>query len=82
MAVWNHLRSEDILLEEAMLDEFLPVPLEGPIVDGIVSLTLMVGAIFLRLGERGIVLDQFRVSDPWLIIEGSEHFVDWEFQRG
>jgi len=47
----NRLWSEDVLLKEALLDEFLQVPSEGPTVVGFVSLTLVVGAIFLRPGE-------------------------------
>ena len=75
MCVWlseNRLGSEDILLEEAMLNEFLQVPSEGPTVDGFVSLALVLGAIFLRSGERRIMLGWFRLSGPRLIFEGIE----------
>ena len=58
-----------------------PVPSEGPTVDGFVSLILVIGGIFLRFGERRIVLDRFRASDQRLIFEGVEHFIDREFQR-
>ena len=37
---------------------------EGPTMNDFVSLTLVVGAIFLRSGERGIMLDWFQASDP------------------
>jgi len=50
MYVWlsgNHLGSEDVLFEEALLDEFLQVPSEGPTLNDFVSLTLVEGAIFL-----------------------------------
>ena len=49
MCVWlseNRLGSEDVLIEEALFDEFLQVPSKRPIVDGFVSFTLVVGAIF------------------------------------
>ena len=43
----NHLRSEDILLEEVLLDELYQVSLEGPAMDGLVPLTVVVRAALL-----------------------------------
>jgi len=40
-------RSEDILFKEALFYKLLLVLLEGPSLDGLVSLTFMVGAAFL-----------------------------------
>ena len=36
----NCLRDEDVLLEEALLDELFQISLEGPTMDGLVSLQL------------------------------------------
>jgi len=52
--VWlprNRLGSEDVLLEEALLDEFLQVSPEGPLVDGLVPFAVVVGAVPLRPGQ-------------------------------
>jgi len=41
LCIWlpgNHLRGEDVLLEEALLDELLQASSEGPIMDGLVPL--------------------------------------------
>ena len=51
LCVWlprSRLRSEDILLKEALLDEFLQESPEGPTVDGLVPLAVVVGAVLLR----------------------------------
>ena len=51
LRVWlprGRLRSEDRLLEKALLDELLQVFSEGPTVDGLVPLAIMVGAVLLR----------------------------------
>ena len=45
LCVWllrNHLKSENELLEEALLDEFLQVSSEGTAVDGLVPLAVLV----------------------------------------
>ena len=50
LRVWlptDHLGSENILLKEALLDELLQVSLEGPTVNGLVPLAIVVGAILL-----------------------------------
>jgi len=41
----NHLGSEDVLLEETLLDELFQVSLRGPAVDGLVPLTVMVRVV-------------------------------------
>jgi len=55
MSRYGH-RSEDIFLEEALFYTLLQVLLEGPKVDGLVSIAFVIRAVFLRLGERRIVL--------------------------
>jgi len=40
---------EDIFLEEALVDELFYVPSKDLIMDDLVSLTIMVGAILFRL---------------------------------
>ena len=47
----NCLGGEDILLEEALLDELLQVFSEGPAMDGLVPFAVVVGAVFLRPGQ-------------------------------
>jgi len=46
------LESEDVLFEETLLDELFQVLLEGRIVDGLVSLSVMVGAVFFHFEKR------------------------------
>ena len=73
LSVWllgNCLRSEGVLLEKALLDQFLQVSSERPIMDGLVPFTIVVGAVLLQPRECGIVLDRLRASDPWLIFYG------------
>jgi len=43
----NCLRDEDVLLEEALLDELLQVSLEGPTMDGLVPLAVVVRLVLL-----------------------------------
>ena len=38
--------SENVLFEEALLDDFFKILLEGPVVDGLVSLAVIIRAIF------------------------------------
>jgi len=40
-------RGEDVLLEEALLNNLLQVSSEGPTMDGLVPFTVMVGAVLL-----------------------------------
>jgi len=47
----NHLGSEDIFLEEALLDKSLQVSQEGPTVDGLVPLAVVVEAVLFRPGQ-------------------------------
>ena len=44
----NCLGSEDVLFEEALLDELFQVPLEGPTIDSFMPFTVMIGAVFLQ----------------------------------
>ena len=51
LCIWlpgNRLRSEDVLFEKVLLDELLQVFSEGPIMDDLVSLAVMVGVVLLR----------------------------------
>ena len=61
--------SEDVLFEETLLDELFQILKEGPLMDGLVSLTVMVGAIIFYFGKWGTVLDWSRVSNPRLVLE-------------
>ena len=47
-------RSEDILREKALFYKLLQVLLEGPAVDGLMSLTFVVGTIFSDPGSEGL----------------------------
>ena len=42
---------EDVLFEETLLDELLQVLPEGPVMDGLVSLAVIVGEIFFHSGK-------------------------------
>ena len=46
----NCLGSKDVLLEKALLDQFLHVPSERPAIDGLVPFVVVVGTV-LQLGE-------------------------------
>jgi len=49
--VWlteNCFGSEDVLFEEALVNEFFQVPSEGPAVDDLVPFAIVVGTVFLR----------------------------------
>ena len=41
----NCLKSEDVPLDKALLDQFLQVPSERPTIDGLVPFTVVVGAV-------------------------------------
>jgi len=43
--------SEDVLFEETLLDELFQILKEGPLMDGLVSLAIIVGAIFFCSGK-------------------------------
>ena len=45
--VGNYLGSEDILLEKALLDQFLQVPSERLAIDGLVPFAVVVEAVLL-----------------------------------
>ena len=60
------------------MDELFQVHPEGPAVDGLVSLIVMVGAIFLCYQKCGIVPDLSWAPNPWLILDGVEDLVDRE----
>jgi len=47
----------DVLFEEALLDELFCVLSEGPTMDGLVFLNVMVEAIFFCFGKHGIIPD-------------------------
>ena len=49
--------SEDVLFEKTLLDELFQILLEGPTVDDLVSLTVMVEAIFFCSEKCEIVQD-------------------------
>jgi len=76
----NHLGSENILLEEALLDKLFQVSSEVPTVNSLVPFTVIVQAVLLRPGQWQIGLDRLWASDPWLIFESVEDFIDQEFQ--
>ena len=44
----NRLSGEDVLLEKILLDELFKVSLEGPAMDDLVPLVVVVGAILLQ----------------------------------
>ena len=63
------LGSKGIFLEKTLFYKLLHVVPEGPTVDGLMSLALVVEAVFLRPGERRIIME-------WLIFDGVKDFVD------
>ena len=51
LCIWllgNHFRSEDVLLEEALLDKLLQVYFEGTAIDGPLSFAVVVGIVLLQ----------------------------------
>ena len=63
-----------------MFYELFQVLLEGLTVDGLVSLTLVKGAVLLRPKEQKIMLERPWASDPWLIFDCVADFIDEELQ--
>jgi len=49
--------------------------------DGLVPLTIVVGAVLFCSGTRGVILDRSQTSDPKLSPNGVEDFVDGEPER-
>ena len=67
LCIWlpgSRFKGEDILLEKDLLDDLLQVSSEGPVMDGLVLLAVVVGVVLLRSGQREIGLDRLRASDP------------------
>jgi len=69
------------ILEEALADELFQVLLDASTVDSLLPLFVMVRAVFFCLGEYGIILAWFRMSDPWLVLDGVEDLIDSELQQ-
>jgi len=76
----NRLESEDVLLEEGLLDEVFQVSSESPAVDSLVPLIVVVRAVHLCPRQQQIGLNGLLASDPWLNFESIEDFIDWELQ--
>ena len=65
----RRLLRKDVLFEEAILDKLFQVLPEGPTMDDLVSLTVMIGEIFLCSGECGIVPDcRGRLTYGWSLM--------------
>jgi len=73
--------SEDVLFEEILLDELFQVLSEGPTMNGLVSLVVIVGAIFFYSRKRRIVPDWSRALNTQLVLKGVEDLGDRELQR-
>ena len=63
-----------------MLDEFFQLLLEGPIVDDLLSLAVMIGAIFFCSGKCGTIPDWSRAPKPQLILDIVEDLANRESQ--
>ena len=74
-------RSQDVFFEEAQADDLFQIFPGASTVDSLVPLTIVVRAVFFYSEEFGIVLDQFRTSDSWFILNDVEHLIDGEPQR-
>ena len=70
--------NENILFVKVLLDELFQVLLEGLTVDGLVSIIVMVGAIFFCFRKRGIIPDWSRAPNSRLILDGVKDLVDVE----
>ena len=68
-------------LRKPLLDVFFQVSSEGPTMDELVPLIIMVGAVVLWPRQWRIGQDRLWASNAWLIFEGVEYFVDRKFQR-
>jgi len=47
----GYLKSENIFLEEALVDELLQIPSQAPTIDGLVPLPVVVGAVLFHSGK-------------------------------
>jgi len=77
----GYFGSKDVLFEEILVDELFQVLLEGPTVDGLVPLTVMVIGIFFCSEKHGIVPNWSLASNSLLVLDGIEDLVDGEPQR-
>ena len=63
------------------MDEFFQVPSEVPTMDGLMPLTVVVGASLFCSGMRGVMLDGSRTPDSGLILDDVEDYVDGDPER-
>ena len=75
------LQEKDVLFEEALSNELFQVLLESPAVNDLVSLTVMIRAIFFCSEKRGIVSNWSQTPDSRLVLDGIEDLVDGESQQ-
>ena len=73
---------EDIFLEEALVDELFHVFLEAPAMNGVVPLTVIVGAILFCSEKCRAILDGSWMPDLGLVLDGVEDFIDGEIEQG
>ena len=77
---WRLPQGKGVLFKKALAYKFFQVFSKASIVDGLVSLTVMVRTIFFHPGKCRVVLDKLRALYPWLIHDGIEDFIDGESQ--
>ena len=77
----DYFGCEDILLEEALSDEFFQVPLEARAMDGLVPLDRHGRVVLFCSGMRGVILDESWTPNPALILDGVEVLIDGEPKR-
>ena len=70
-----------VLFEEALTDKYFQVLPEVFAVDGLVSLTVMVRAVFFRFVECWVILDWLWAPDPRLVLDGIEDLIDREPEK-
>jgi len=58
------------------------VPLKAPTIDGLVSLSIIVGAVLFYSKMQWVVLYGTQKPDLWLVLDGVEDLVDGKPQWG
>ena len=77
---WRLPQGKGILFKKALAYQFFQIFSKASVVDGLVSLTVMVRTIFFHPVKCRVVLNRLRAFYPWLILNGIEDFIDEESQ--
>jgi len=73
---------EYVLFEEALADKFFQISPEASTVCIIVSLTVVIRTVIFCSSKCRVIFDWLRAPYPWLVLDGTEYFINRELQPG